>query len=174
MIRSHLLSKYRAHHFSLCLMPTNKPDSSRQGQAQDFGIWRKILETAQSPTSSFPFLFDFGLGLGTWDLDSGLSIVQSFKIKLFINETPIWHKIFVYSRIANSGNEVVIRFEQNSHANFNKLQSILLTIRFSMLSRRLPWGQDGQHRQRQQRAHQLRRIKFNLRSEPWRLYLVST
>ena len=26
----------------------------------------KILETAQSPNSSFPFLFDFGLGLGTW------------------------------------------------------------------------------------------------------------
>ena len=27
---------------------------------------REILETAQSPNSSFPFLFDFGLGLGTW------------------------------------------------------------------------------------------------------------
>ena len=25
-----------------------------------------ISETAQSPNSSFPFLFDFGLGLGTW------------------------------------------------------------------------------------------------------------
>ena len=36
----------------------------------------KILETAQSPNSSFPFIFDFGLALGTWDLDSGLSIVD--------------------------------------------------------------------------------------------------
>ena len=35
-------------------------------------VAHKILETAQSPNSSFPFLFDFGLGLGTWDL--GLSI----------------------------------------------------------------------------------------------------
>ena len=25
----------------------------------------EILETAQNPNSSFPFLFDFGLGLGT-------------------------------------------------------------------------------------------------------------
>ena len=37
----------------------------------------KILETAQSPNSSFPFLFDFGLGFGTWDLDSGFSIGKS-------------------------------------------------------------------------------------------------
>ena len=31
-------------------------------------VWvaHKILVTAQSPNSSFPFLFDFGLGLGTW------------------------------------------------------------------------------------------------------------
>ena len=49
-----------------------KPDSSRQGQEQEFefGLWTssmdEILETAQSPNSSFPFLFDFGLGLGTW------------------------------------------------------------------------------------------------------------
>ena len=35
-------------------------------------VAHKILETAQSPNSSFPFLFDFGLG--TRDLDSGLSI----------------------------------------------------------------------------------------------------
>ena len=37
-------------------------------------VAHKILETAQSPNSSFPFLFDFGLGLG--DLDSGLSILM--------------------------------------------------------------------------------------------------
>ena len=29
-------------------------------------VAHKILETAQSPNSSFPFLFDLGLGLGTW------------------------------------------------------------------------------------------------------------
>ena len=28
-----------------------------------------ILETAQIPNSSFLFLFDFGLGLRTWDLE---------------------------------------------------------------------------------------------------------
>ena len=28
--------------------------------------YHKILDTAQSPNSSLPFLFDFGLGLGTW------------------------------------------------------------------------------------------------------------
>ena len=37
-------------------------------------VAHKILGTAQSPNSSFSFLFDFGLGLGTWELDSGLSI----------------------------------------------------------------------------------------------------
>ena len=44
---------------------------------KSYGWWggvaaHKILETAQSSNSSFPFLF--GLVLGTWDLDSGLSI----------------------------------------------------------------------------------------------------
>ena len=29
-------------------------------------VAHEILETAQSPHSNFPFLFDFGLGLGTW------------------------------------------------------------------------------------------------------------
>ena len=31
-------------------------------------VWlaHEILETAQSPNSSFPFLFDFGIGVGTW------------------------------------------------------------------------------------------------------------
>ena len=42
-------------------------------------VAHKILETAQSPNSSFPFLFDFGLGLGTWDLDSALSIICLFQ-----------------------------------------------------------------------------------------------
>ena len=32
----------------------------------------KILETAQSPNSPFPFLFDIGLGVGTWHLALGL------------------------------------------------------------------------------------------------------
>ena len=40
-------------------------------------VAHKILVTAQSPNSSFPFLFDFGLG--TWDLDSGFSILQKHK-----------------------------------------------------------------------------------------------
>ena len=40
----------------------------------EFGLWfmgggvvvaYKILETVQIPNSSFPFIFDFGLGLGT-------------------------------------------------------------------------------------------------------------
>ena len=35
----------------------------------------KILETAQSPNSSFPFLFD--LRLGHWDLGLGLGLVNS-------------------------------------------------------------------------------------------------
>ena len=41
-----------------------------------WGGWvdHQIFETAQSPNSSFPFLFDFWLGLWTLDLDSGLSI----------------------------------------------------------------------------------------------------
>ena len=34
-------------------------------QAAVWWVAHKILETAQSPNSSFPFLFDFGLGLGT-------------------------------------------------------------------------------------------------------------
>ena len=38
-------------------------------------VAHKILETAQSPNSSFPFLFDFGLG--NLDLDLGLSIFQT-------------------------------------------------------------------------------------------------
>ena len=29
-------------------------------------VANKILETAHSPNSSFSFLFDFGLGPGTW------------------------------------------------------------------------------------------------------------
>ena len=39
------------------------------------GLWaHKILETAQSPNSLLPFLFDIELVVWTWDLDSGLSI----------------------------------------------------------------------------------------------------
>ena len=40
-------------------------------------VAHEILERAQSPDSSFHFVFDFGLRLGiwTWDLDSGLSIL---------------------------------------------------------------------------------------------------
>ena len=38
------------------------------------GVAHKILETAQSPNS--PFLFDFGLGLGSQVLDSVLSILS--------------------------------------------------------------------------------------------------
>ena len=40
-------------------------------------VAHKILETAQSPNSSFPFLFDFGLGLGTWDLGLSIQIKSS-------------------------------------------------------------------------------------------------
>ena len=43
----------------------------------------KILETTQSPKSSFPFLFYFGLVI--WDLDSGLLI---FRIELLDCAVP--------------------------------------------------------------------------------------
>ena len=58
-------------------------------------VAHKILETGQSPNSYFPFLFDFGLGLGTWNLDSGLPIVNCqfycyFKSNFYIVTYILW------------------------------------------------------------------------------------
>ena len=54
-------------------------------------VAHKILETAQSPNSSFPFLFDFGIGLGTWtracDLGKQRSNRKPLRSTFFFNHS---------------------------------------------------------------------------------------
>ena len=65
MVRSqiwHFRAKKYFHFITSCLFPVHFTWVSLLGKPYKT---LEILVTAQSPNSSFPFLFDFGLGLGT-------------------------------------------------------------------------------------------------------------
>ena len=69
-------------------------------------VAHKIFETAQSPNGSFPFLFDFGLGFGIWDL--GLSILE------------LEHNVIFYSfsmRAANAQSIKLLLLSSSSKPN---------------------------------------------------------
>ena len=70
-------------------------------------VAHKILETALSPNSSFPVLFDFGLRLRTWDLDSGLSID-----KIFISWYQSWTLDYIEPEFKSSGLKMEVVFKR--------------------------------------------------------------